>query len=377
MHHIIHLKYIRNSIIFFFFALGFTYGQITGRMPALKLQTGTNEALIGLAMLCLGVGSIIGFIFITLVHHKYNSKSILRIGSILLIFILPITAFSTTPTMLYIAFAFGGIGFSLCDVAMNTQAILFEKKIKRHCMSSIHACYSVGELAGSLCASFFAALGANLRIHFITIAILLLPGCALASKYLFQETIKKSDKKDKQRIPFIVIVFGFLAICAFVIEGSCAEWSGILLHDYKGADEATAALGFGAFSITITLFRFLGDYFREKFGDMLLMFIASLTALIGLIIVLISPIASICLVGYAIIGMGSAPLFPTIISRAGSLPNATPQQITSVIAMCGYGGLLVIPPTIGFLANSYGLPTALCMPVAFGIILLLCSRLFK
>ena len=58
-----------------------------------------------------------------------------------------------------------------------------------------------------------------------------------------------------------------------------------------------------------------------------------------------------------------APIMPVLLSRAGSRGDISPQQATTTMATLGYAGLLVIPPGIGWLAQWYGLPTALLLPL--------------
>ena len=366
-----------RSIIFFFFALGMTYAQLTSRMPALKANTGADDAFLGLAMLCLGIGSLCGFLFMALAGSLCTSRAILRHGSLVLFAALPLCALMPTPYFLCAACAVTGLGFALCDVAMNIQAVLYEKMACKHCLAAIHACYSIGGLAGSLCGSVFAAMGVGPLGNFAAVAAVLFLGSRLAHGHLLEDELQNGSTAEKRRVPVAIYIFGFLSVCAFAVEGSCAEWSGLLLHEYKGASESVAALGFGAFSCTITACRLIADRLRSRLGDFRLIVLSALTAIIGMALVLASPGPIPCLFGYCLTGMGIAPVFPLIISRAGSRSDIGAQRATSVISLCGYGGLLVIPPAIGCLAKWHGLPTALLLPLALGFFLLLFSSLFR
>lgn len=50
---------VRLACAYFFICPGITYGIFTSRLPALKAQTGANEAQIGLVLLCFGGASLI------------------------------------------------------------------------------------------------------------------------------------------------------------------------------------------------------------------------------------------------------------------------------------------------------------------------------
>jgi hypothetical protein len=62
------------------------------------------------------------------------------------------------------------------------------------------------------------------------------------------------------------------------------------------------------------------------------------------------------LLGFAITGLGLANLFPVAVERAGAL--AGPSGVATVSTL-GYGGMLLGPPAIGFIADWTSLPTAL------------------
>ncbi len=62
------------------------------------------------------------------------------------------------------------------------------------------------------------------------------------------------------------------------------------------------------------------------------------------------------LLGFAVTGLGLANIFPVAVARAGAL--AGPSGVAAASTL-GYGGMLVGPPVIGFLADWFSLPVAL------------------
>ena len=276
-----------------------------------------------------------------------------------------------------------GFCFALSDVTVNIQGILLEKHLRHHCLSGLHASYSLGGLGGSILGALFAAIGTTPLITFVLAALLLLCGWCMAAPHVLhsQPVIPHSTTEQTGRkqfsIPPFILICGILAMATFSVEGSCAEWSALLLHTVKGADESTAALGFGAFSITIAFCRLLGDELRQRWGDYALLLRSTVTALLGLCLVLLSPWPLLCLAGYALTGAGLAPIIPVLFSRAGARDDISPQRATTIIATLGYTGLLIIPPCIGWLAQRFGLETALLLPVGLTILLMASSPLFR
>lgn len=75
------------------------------------------------------------------------------------------------------------------------------------------------------------------------------------------------------------------------------------------------------------------------------------------------PATALC--GYVVMGLGLAPVVPTIFSLAGKCKGITASEASSFIAIVAYGGLLVVPPTLGWIASHSSLGTALCLVLVF------------
>ena len=94
-------------------------------------------------------------------------------------------------------------------------------------------------------------------------------------------------------------------------------------------------------------------------GSFLPIRIGLIIGLCGMLLVLYGNSSYVCLVGYALMGLGLAPVVPTLFSLAGSIPGVTPQRASSMVAFLAYGGLLFVPPSIGYLAQIGTLHSAL------------------
>jgi MFS family permease len=84
--------------------------------------------------------------------------------------------------------------------------------------------------------------------------------------------------------------------------------------------------------------------------------LGGLTACAGMLLASLAPDVWLALAGFAATGLGLANLFPAAIARAGRLAGSTGVALTSLL---GYGGFLLGPPAIGFLASQAGLRTGL------------------
>ena len=363
--------------LFFFLCAGIVYGLFSSRLPAIKAQTQADEAQIGLALLSLGVGSVIGFIGASPLLRLIQSRTMLKAISAALLLVLMLIGFSFSIAMLYAACFLFGFCTALFDVCMNTQAILLEIKTRHAYMSVMHAFYSVGCLSGSSIGALFASLDITVYINYALSVIALFFFWHFASSHLHADIQAASHEKKKYNIPPFIIFCGLMALCAFISEGSVAEWGGIFLHTVKGADEGVSALSFGVFSALMAFARLFGDRMREYFGDFPLLFGGTIAASAGMYIVLESPWPTVCLIGYSFMGLGLAPVMPIVLSRAGASGLIPPNDASAIVSLFGYSGLLIVPPTLGFLANNIGLDKALLLPLALCLLLVGGSFAFK
>ncbi len=162
------------ACLFYFLCSGLIYSQIMGRMPALKEQAGVDPTGVGIALLSLGLGSLFGFVTIGITTRYVQSKTLLKLSTLLFLLILAALTMVPNLFLLCACFALSGFAFSWMEVAANTQALNLEIFFKRAYISSMHATFCVGALVGSLIASGFAFSGLPLFINFISVVIIIL-----------------------------------------------------------------------------------------------------------------------------------------------------------------------------------------------------------
>ena len=369
----------RTACSYFFAGSGLAYGMLTSRMPALAMQTGANEAEIGLLLLCLGVTGMAALAVRAWILDRFSSRRLLLVSTPLLCLALPLAGLAASPIQLGLVCITIGISIGFMDVSMNTQAIQIEKQFSRPCVSSMHASYSIGGIAGSAAGALFAGCGSSTLVNFLCVMGLYFCFYPLACPHMPADAPVKNEGgvTPSFRIPIFVLICGALATAAYSAEGSVAEWGSLLLFTAKGAGESASALVFGVFCTAMVAGRLAGDRLRHDFGDFTLLFLGSCLAAAGMIIVLVSPWAAICLSGYAAMGLGLAPLVPIFFSRAGSIQGISTGKACAIVSFMGYSGVLVFPPSLGWLAHSFGLDAALTIIPVLCFVLALGSFFFR
>lgn len=380
----------RLACMFYFMAPGLAYGLVTSRMPALKTMTGATEGELGIILLCFGLSALIGLAFAPRLIAKISAKTTLLASSLACMVFVVLVSFSSSVWFFGIAMALLGICMGLCDVTMNVQGVEVERAYKKSSMNILHAGYNIGAAAAACAGSIFAATNFDVWVNFVLPVAIMAGMLWWAEPRLVTENLEKPERSEssplvsvepKKRLPFLVWVCGLLCVCCYVSEGSVGEWGSLYLHQEKAAPESIAALVFAGFSICSLMCRLVADRLRNNFGDFLVSTAGATLALAGMLTVLSSSSWSICLIGYAMMGLGQAPIVPIAFSRAGAIKGVSTARATSLVSLLAYAGLLFAPPAFGLSAEHFGLHTALCaVPVLLTITVLLAfllGRLIK
>jgi MFS family permease len=161
-----------------------------------------------------------------------------------------------------------------------------------------------------------------------------------------------------------------LAFGLLLTEGVANDWSTLQMREHLGTDEATAALAFGAFSVTMTVGRFTADRVSGAFGRVAVVRYGSLLAAIGLLLILVSPWVVLTLLGWALCGLGLSGGIPQIFTAAGNLGSGSAATDMSRVFSIGYVGLLAGPAVIGWLTALVPLTATFVVPLT--IVVLCC-----
>lgn len=282
--------------------------------------------------------------------------------------------FSTALPIVLLGFGAMGIGISMLDVAMNTQGVLYEYYSKSQSMNLFHAFYSLGAVLTSLIGSVCATTGLTAGINFLAVSVPFVVLSLLLNKYLLPERrIDEEEKnaKTRHKIPLVVLVCAVMALLAYAAEGSVGESGALYLTTVKEASLGVGALVYGIFSGVTFVARLVGDPLRKEFGEIPVIIFGSVISFIGMVGVLSFSSVALVLVSYSVMGLGLAPIVPTLFSMAGKNGKIPAAAATSTVAFMAYGGLLVVPPSIGWMAQHTNLHEALF--IVLGLIALMFS----
>ena len=253
------------------------FGSWVAHIPHVKERLHLSDAALGLTLFAMPIGLILmnpltGWIIAKLGEAKTCFWS--AVGVTLAVCI-PINA--PNQAVMAAGLFLLGLSSALLNVAMNTSATNVERSQGISIMSSCHGMWSLGGLIGSGIAGAVIALHISPSVHMGVTA-----GLMLLATFLLQPALQGIPSSSRPTdgtaesgrkagasfvLPnldlFLMILIGLAVAMG---EGVALDWSAVYLHETLGASNQIAALGFGAFSLTMTGFRFLGDGIIPKIG---------------------------------------------------------------------------------------------------------------
>jgi MFS family permease len=358
-----------------FLAVGIGMASWAPLVPDARQRLSLDDDDLGLVLLALGGGALVATMLAGMAVHRFGMRAVMLAGGAVLCASLPALALAPSAPLLAIALAVFGAAMGAVDIAMNAQAVLVERTTGRSLMSGFHGMYSAGGLVGAGCISAVLWLGLSSQQ-----AVFLVAAC-LAVLLFFQSPalIPSAETSDDEpgRIAWPrgrLALLGALCFIAFLAEGAVLDWSAVLLRFGRGADIATAALGYAAFSVTMALTRLCGDALAARAGPVRMLRLGALLAAAGFAIACALPSAPATLLGFAVVGLGLANMVPLLLGAAGRLPGISPGPAISAAATPGYVGLLLGPALLGFAANRTSLPVALAGLSVLLLAVLACAR---
>ncbi|MFF0021792.1 MFS transporter [Streptomyces sp. NPDC004082] len=359
------LTRLRLAITAFFALDGFVFAGWVVRIPAIKEQTGASASSLGLALLGVSAGAVITMMLTGRLCRRFGSHPVTVVCGVLLalsVALPPLTHSALTLGAVLLVF---GAAYGCINVAMNSAAVDLVAALRRPVMPGFHAAFSLGGMLGAGLGGLVAAHLSPTR-HLLGLTAIGLLVTAVAGRTLLrQEPPVPPDRTDaEQKAPRrldgrtrgLVAIFGLIALCTAYGEGALADWGALHLEQDLDAHPGVAAAGYSCFALAMTIGRLSGTTLLERLGRTRTLMAGGTTAMLGMLVGSLAPSVWAALLGFAVTGLGLANIFPVAVDRAGALAGPTGVAAASTL---GYGGMLLGPPAIGFMADWYSLPAAL------------------
>ncbi len=252
-----------------------------------------------------------------------------------------------------------GLGAGSVDASLNNYVALHYAS--KH-MSWLHCMWGVGTTLGPYIMGAVLTGGAawNKGYRVISLLQIVLTAVLIISLPKWKEENPAGEEtKGGKPLTFreIISIPGAKAImlcffCYCAVEQTTMLWASSYLNLAKGIDAKTAASFAGMFCIGITVGRGINGFIAMKWKDEQMVRMGEGIILMGILVMLL-PLGNLAsLIGFSLVGLGCAPIYPCIIHSTPEYFGAERSQAMIGVQMASaYVGICLMPPFFGLLAN--------------------------
>lgn len=360
-----------------FLSLGLPDSLLGSGWPAMSVDLGVSSSFMGIVSMVISGGTIVSSLFSSKLINRFGTRIVTVVSVFLTALALFGFSFANEFWMLIVFAIPYGLGAGAVDAALNNYVALHYSS--RH-MSWLHCFWGLGAIISPFIMGYSLE---NLNwnsgyrvVGFIQLGI----GIFLLATLPVWKVNKKEKEEKKKGVGLLsalkikgvlFLLIGFFAYCA--AEATAMQWASTYFVEVKGATIENAAQLASLFYIGITGGRFISGFVANKLGDHKMILFGSLIAIIGVIILLL-PFDSLILAssGFVIIGLGCAPIYPSIIhATPKNFGQENSETIIGIQMASAYVGTTFISPLFGLLANLIGFSFLPLYLLAFMVLMLL------
>ncbi|MFB7084904.1 MFS transporter [Streptomyces sp. NPDC056296] len=366
----------RRALFLFFFLNGIAMSSWVTRTPDIRDHLGVTTGQMGLVLFGLSVGSMAGILASGHLVSRFGTRPVTALATVLVIasvVVVGVGSALTSAPLVTAGLCVFGTGIGSGEVAINVDGADVERITGSAVLPTLHGCFSLGTVIGGLAG--MAATAASFPAHWhlaavaVVAAALFAYGIRAVPAGIGIRTAAPTSEAARRSRPRVwrdrrLLLIGAIVLAMALAEGAANDWLPLLMVDGHGLDAAAGSLVYVGFAAAMTLGRFSGTFFLNRYSRATVVRASAISGAVGLSLVIFSDNAVVAAGAVLFWGLGASLGFPVALSAAGdSGPDETAR--VSLVATIGYVAFLVGPPALGFLGDHYGLRPAMVVVLVF------------
>lgn len=360
---------------------GFVFISLTTRLPSFSDRWDLSElelsGLLLMMVLLAGVGSVVA----ERLAERSDSATVLRLGLGLVAVAVPLLGLAPAAAVFVAGMAVYGVGLGVVDASSNMQAVALEHRYGRPILPSFHGGWTVGGILGA--AVTLATPGVPLEA---TAALAALPLVVLAAPFVRRDHGIAAEISDVA-VPWRpILLVGAALVLFYMVDTAAATWGPTYLDDTFATPEGLVALATFPYLVASGLVRLAGDRAVASYGAVRVLRVGAVLAGGSLAVVVFAPAWQVAVLGFTLLGAGTAVIAPLSFSAAariaGAEPGLTPAarqvRVDAVIArfnQFNYVGALVGAVLVG-VVGAGNLRIGFAVPMVLVLLILPLAKAF-
>ncbi len=348
-----------------FISLGLPDSLLSSAWPEIYPQMGVPLSFAGIISCIISCGTVVSSLLSDRLTHRLGAGRVTAFSVLLTAVSLLGFGFSDAFWMLCLWAVPYGLGAGAVDAALNNYVALHYSS--RH-MNWLHCFWGVGVTISPYVMSFCLSrqLGWHAGYDVVSVLQFILTAGIFLSLPLWKSVREAASPENAPvesaapdepvplrkaiGIPGVKLVLaGFLCYCG--LEATAILWSCSYLAIMRGLDSALSARYGALLFVGIMVGRFLSGLVSVRLGDRNMIRLGVGVAVAGTVLLAL-PWNAACLAGLLLLGLGCAPIYPSIIHETpANFGAANSQAIVGIQMASAYVGSTLVPPLFGFLAQ--------------------------
>ena len=338
-----------------FISLGLPDSLLGAAWPVMHVELETPLSWSGIIFMIISVGTVISSLNSDRLTRRFGTGKVTAASVALTCAALIGFSLSASFWQLCLWAVPYGLGAGGVDAALNNYVALHYAS--RH-MSWLHCMWGVGATVGPYIMSGVLSRGGSWHGGYLVIGCLQLALTALLFVSLplwkSQRTVQTDQGIGKAlSLANVVAIPGAKAVmlcffCYCALEQTVGLWASSYLVNVRGVDPVTAARYGSLFFIGITVGRAVSGFITYKLNDAQMVRLGQGIIAAGVALLILPLGEHAALAGLILVGLGCAPIYPSIIhSTPAHFGAERSQALIGVQMASAYVGTSLMPPLFG------------------------------
>ena len=357
-----------------FISLGLPDSLLGSAWPVMYQELGTSVSSAGIISMIIAAGTIVSSLNSDRLNTRFGTGKITAVS----VLTTAVALFGFSVSHSFLALCLWGIPYGLgagsVDAALNNYVSLHYKD--RH-MSWLHCMWGDGCSTGPVVMG--NAINHSTRnngyrtiaLFQIVLTLILFFSLPLWQKPSADASADENSVPEQRSFSRLIRVPGVKEVltcffCYCAVESTAGMWAASYCTLFRGIDAKRAASWASLFYIGITIGRFFCGFITMKLNDQKMIRLGQAVIAIGTILMLLPLGDSLLFIGLILIGLGCAPIYPSIIHETPANFGADLSQgIIGIQMAFAYIGTCLMPPVFGVLGQhiSFGLYPVFLMAI--------------
>ena len=357
-----------------FISLGLPDSLLGSAWPVMYPELGTSVSSAGIISMIIAAGTIVSSLNSDRLNTRFGTGKITAVS----VLTTAVALFGFSVSHSFLALCLWGIPYGLgagsVDAALNNYVALHYKA--RH-MSWLHCMWGVGCSTGPVVMGYAINHSTcnngyrTIALFQIVLTLILFFSLPLWQKPSADASADENSVPEQRSFSRLIRVPGVKEVltcffCYCAVESTAGMWAASYCTLFRGIDAKRAASWASLFYIGITIGRFFCGFITMKLNDQKMIRLGQAVIAVGTILMLLPLGDSLLFIGLILIGLGCAPIYPSIIHETPANFGADLSQgIIGIQMAFAYVGTCLMPPVFGVLGQhiSFGLYPVFLMAI--------------